>query len=1024
MSRLSCLKLRSLVQGAAIALSMGGLLLAPVASAQAPDQNAGVFEASELTLADRLDAEAEASYQKGDYARALPLYQRSLAIREKVLGTEHPDVASSLNNLAVLYESTGDYGRALPLTQRSLAILEKVLGTEEHPDVATSLGNLAGLYRSTGDYGRALPLYQRSLAIREKVLGTEHPDVASSLNNLAGLYRSTGDYARALPLYQRSLAIWEKVLGTEEHPDVASSLNNLAGLYRSTGDYARALPLYQRSLAIREKVLGTEEHPDVASSLNNLAGLYESTGDYGRALPLYQRSLAILERVLGPEHPHVATSLNNLAGLYYSTGDDAHALPLYQRSLAIWEKALGPEHPHVAISLNNLALLYNSTDDDARALPLYLRSLAILEKVLGPEHPDVATSLNNLAGLYESTGDDARALPLYQRSLAIFEKVLGPEHPDVASSLLNLWHLRFNDEAQAAQMLPAAYRAVVIASQSPAGRETLWSLQQQFSRYHARQGDRELAILWGKLAVNTLQSLRQGLVSAERKLQSRYLNERRFVYETLARLLEHDGRAEEADVVRQMLKEDELRESFERAAAVHPPSTLIAFTGFEQRAYAQVADLQQRALALASEREQLERKARLGDLSAAERQRIEALVNTELPRLRADLAQAVQALPGRLAEQRRAQGQTPDATVFESRLTQATKELARREPQAKAVGLRYVVEEDALGIALLLPDGQRVLRRVPVQRDVLDKLVRDARTLLADWGSDLPLVQASLAKLHALLIAPIQADLQAAGARTLMLSPNDKLRRIPFAALFDGQQYLVQRYTLTMFNEAVPTPVSQWRRGAWQVAGMGLTREVSKELGPLPKVREEVQGILQQRGIAGQHWLDDDFNRPRLLAALGGGFNILHVASHFQLIPGRPDISGLYLGDRSQLTMIDVVRSDLRFDNFDMVNLSACETGVGGGKQDHGQELESLGARVQVQGAQAVMATLWRVADESTAPFMQAFYRARGAEGLNKAEALRQTQMAFVDGAVRRSKGKAWQHPYYWAPFILMGNWR
>ena len=125
--------------------------------------------------------------------------------------------------------------------------------------MATSLNNLAALYDAQGKYEEAEPLYQRSLTIREKVLGPEHPDVATSLNNLAALYDAQGKYEEAEPLYQRSLTIREKVLGPE-HPDVANSLNNLAALYDAQGKYEEAEPLYQRSLTIREKVLGPEGH--------------------------------------------------------------------------------------------------------------------------------------------------------------------------------------------------------------------------------------------------------------------------------------------------------------------------------------------------------------------------------------------------------------------------------------------------------------------------------------------------------------------------------------------------------------------------------------------------------------------------------------------------------------------------------------------------------------------------------------------------------------------------------------------
>ncbi|WP_413199576.1 CHAT domain-containing protein, partial [Nostoc piscinale] len=254
------------------------------------------------------------------------------AIFEKVLGKEHPDVASSLNNLALLYKKQGKYQQAEPLYQRSLAIFEKLLG-KEHPLVATSLNNLALVYKAQGKYQQAEPLYQRSLTIREKWLGKEHPDVANSLNNLAALYYAQGKYQQAEPLYLRSLAIFEKVLG-KEHPDVAQSLNNLAELYRAQGKYQQAEPLYFRALLIREKVLG-KEHPNIAQSLNNLAELYRAQGKYQQAELLFIRALAIFEKLLGKEHPYVAQSLSNLAALYQAKGDITRATDFLRRGLEV-----------------------------------------------------------------------------------------------------------------------------------------------------------------------------------------------------------------------------------------------------------------------------------------------------------------------------------------------------------------------------------------------------------------------------------------------------------------------------------------------------------------------------------------------------------------------------------------------------------------------------------------------------------------------------------------------------------------
>ncbi|MEO0309547.1 MAG: tetratricopeptide repeat protein, partial [Gloeomargarita sp. DG02_3_bins_56] len=152
--------------------------LTPQVPRQAPTASPTVAQSAELQEAERLHQQVIELYERGRYAEAIPLAQRSLAIREQALGKDHPDVATSLNNLAALYESQGNYGAALPLYQRSLAIREQALG-KDHPDVATSLNNLANLYQLQGNYGAALPLYQRSLAIYEKALGKDHPLVAT-----------------------------------------------------------------------------------------------------------------------------------------------------------------------------------------------------------------------------------------------------------------------------------------------------------------------------------------------------------------------------------------------------------------------------------------------------------------------------------------------------------------------------------------------------------------------------------------------------------------------------------------------------------------------------------------------------------------------------------------------------------------------------------------------------------------------------------------------------------------------------
>ncbi|RXK82136.1 tetratricopeptide repeat protein [Chlorobaculum sp. 24CR] len=259
-----------------------------------------------------LNTHAGILWKMGRYAEAEPLFRRALSIGEKTLGPEYPDVAASLNNLAVLLSDQGNYTEAEPLFRRAFAIREKVLGPN-HPDVATDLNNLALLLKTQGKYDEAGLLFRRALAMNEKALGPNHPDVATNLNNLALLLSDQEKYAEAEPLYRRALAIDEKALSSN-HPDVATDLNNLALLLSDQEKYAEAEPLYRRALVIDEKALGSN-HPNVATRLNNLASLLYGQGKYDDAEPLFRRALVIDEKALGPNHPTTVLYRNNLNAL-------------------------------------------------------------------------------------------------------------------------------------------------------------------------------------------------------------------------------------------------------------------------------------------------------------------------------------------------------------------------------------------------------------------------------------------------------------------------------------------------------------------------------------------------------------------------------------------------------------------------------------------------------------------------------------------------------------------------------------
>jgi MYXO-CTERM domain-containing protein len=452
----------------------------------------------------RIIDEAMKLYADGKLAEAVPLIERAIALRERALGKNHLDVASSLRDLATLrlqmgepkraeplyeraiqiaegavgkddlvvaelcvglarvYAAENAPARALPLLERVLAIREKALPAQD-PDVVGALDSLGSAHRAMGAHDRALPYFTRAHATREAVLGPDHPVVGPSARLLGQAHEAVGDYVAAEPLYRQYLAIVEKEHGPD-HPVVAGACNDVAAFYVKKGEHRRAEALLKRAIAIREKTKGADPL-DLASSLNNLAEVYLHLGDVTRAEPLYERSLAMFEKQLGPSHPDVALVINNLASLHVTRSDFARALPLLERARGIWEAKLGSDHPEVALALGNIAEVHLRRGDLTKAEPLLVRALAIREKVHGGDHASVAIAVHNLAALRQLQGKSDEAEALLLRAIAIQEKAYGPKHPEVATGLNNLASL-YADRGDGARAEATYQRALAMQEES------------------------------------------------------------------------------------------------------------------------------------------------------------------------------------------------------------------------------------------------------------------------------------------------------------------------------------------------------------------------------------------------------------------------------------------------------------------------------------------------------------------------------------------------------------------------------
>jgi CHAT domain-containing protein/tetratricopeptide (TPR) repeat protein len=965
-----------------------------------------------------------------------------LAIREHSLGPKHPEVAATLNNLAVLLDFTGRYGEAEPLARRALSIRERVLGPE-HPDVATSLNDLAELLHQMDRYDDAEPLYRRALSVRERALGPEHPDVATSLNALAVFLKDTGRYGEAEPLARRALAIRERALGPE-HPNVAISLNDLAVILTNTGRYGEAESLYRRALAIDEHALGPDHHA-VAGILGNLARLLKVTGRYGEAEPLYRRALAIDEHALGPEHPVVSLDLNYLGDFLRETGRYGEAEPLYRRALAIREQTLGRDHHAVAASLNNLAGLLADTGHYGEAELLFRRALVIREHAHGPGHPAVAISLDNLAELLRVMRRYGEAEPLYRRALTVREHALGPEHPDVATSLNNL-ALLLHDTGHDGEAEPLLRRALRVCEASTVPRVCA-AIESSMMRFYrdARPAQPALATFYGKLAVNDLQSLRGSLQGSEAKTQELFLQSVQDTYRDLLALLVDAGHLAEAEQVRTMLKEQEFYDFIRREAAEDPRTTRASLSAFEAGRNQELKAAGESLYRLAEKIAPLDAKARRGETLSleenAQRRSLRAVLDSADKRFNQTLEQISAAFrelgdsPQRLEEERR-------------HLEETLAGLAPELGNGIAI-LQTVTLPDRL--VLLLTIGEiRTAYSSPIAARDLNALIDRTACALRDSHLD---PRPRLGELYDDIVRPLRSDLDAAHASVLMFSLDGALRYLPMSALYDSRKgrYLIEDYPVTLFDEAAHLSIKDPPSAHWRVAGMGVERAfpgfpeleaVPAELAAIVSDAKHPSGVLPGTAV-----LNEQFTEQFLTEA-ARDYPVLHIASHFDFHPGNDTESFLLLGDGTHFTLADFGRR-LQLQRVEMLTLSACNTAVGTGGE--GTEVEGLAVLAQQRGAKSVLATLWSVDDRSTGELMATFYRRREGNNLSKAHALREAQLSLLRGKADRLReppdenrgfrfhttapncdSLAWTppahapyaHPYYWAPFVLVGNWK
>ncbi|XP_067312276.1 kinesin light chain 1-like [Pseudorasbora parva] len=268
---------------------------------------------------------------------------------------EIPPHLRATHKLVTEYASKGQYEVAVSLCKQHLVELEKTSG-HYHPDVATMLNTLALVYRDQQKYKEAAHFLNDALSIREKTLGKDHPAVAATLNNLCVIYGKQGKNKKAEPLCKRALEIREKVL-QKDHPDVVKQLNNMALLCQNQGKYEESERYYRRALKTFESSLGPG-NPNVAKAKNNLAFCLLKQGKSKEAEILCKEILTCAHEkefgLVDAENKPIWMHAEEREEMSKEKHRDGAACEEY----GSWHKASKVDSPIINVTLRNLAILY------------------------------------------------------------------------------------------------------------------------------------------------------------------------------------------------------------------------------------------------------------------------------------------------------------------------------------------------------------------------------------------------------------------------------------------------------------------------------------------------------------------------------------------------------------------------------------------------------------------------------------------------------------------------------------------
>jgi CHAT domain-containing protein/Tfp pilus assembly protein PilF len=958
---------------------------------------------------------------QGQTQQALEAYQRAfqVATARSIQGGK----ADALNGLALLYANQKQPQKALEYANQAL-VIRRSMG--DHDGEATILGEIATGYSVWGDQQKALD-YARQAQDAYHAAGDNRGE-ANSLIGIGDIYASRRD-KQAMDDYTQALAIARQFNFQRIQ---ATALNKIGQVEEALGNAQKALDNFNQALPIVQRMNMSDA---TGQTLSNIGMALSDLGEKQKALDAYDTALPLVRA--SADRDTEAVLLNNMGFIYQGLGDLQRAIDYYNQALPLF-LAKGDRGNGVML-LNNLGAAYIGQGNPEKAIPVLNQVLSLQQGL--PNHRSEALARVSMGMAYHKMGDNQKALESLNQGLELVKQANDLQNEARAHLALAKVYFDTGDKARSLANLNQAL-PLARASNDPL---ILAPVLYGMMMLHTAQPT--LAIFYGKQAVNLLQQVRSNMQGLDKALQSTFVSSKAMFYHDLADLLIDQGRLPEAEEIIDLMKQEQLNEFTrdENKEATRPASLSAEEQKLEDAYESGTKDLIANYAAWSA----LDAKKDLTDSEKAQLKSLESQVEQGSRKFE-DLLDHLDTVLQSVEKQKldRARDDIPGLADLVSKLDKDT------------VVLYTLVTEDRYRVIVIREDHALVERSTAIKSADLSRLVVQFVDLMSHPGDTRQLTDVA-SKLYAILVAPIEPELAQAHAHTLVWELDDVLHYIPMAALYDpaAKKFLVEKYANAIIT---PTSVSMLDKSPdvknASLLAMGLSGQYDEHFSPLKNVPAELGSIVHDPKIAATHgpvegteWLNNDFTAANLKEQLKSGkYQLIHLASHFDAQASGDATKSFLLmaGDESgggagfHLTL-DALRHDPGFhmSRVELLTFSACKTAVAA-KATDGHEVDGLAGVGHKLGAKAVMASLWEVDDASTSKLMGDFYQrwAGSSAPIGKAEALRQAQLDLLLGKDRPQAGAAdrgfgaaksqqtppegYAHPYYWAPFVLMGNWR